>query len=336
MAASEVMNVAAGSFDDSMSLSFMPRLPLQTAVLFLVFNRPDTTKEVFEAIRLAKPPRLYVAADGPREGREVDVETVAQVRAIATSVDWPCEVKTLFREKNLGCKYAVSSAINWFFEHEEQGIILEDDCLPSQSFFWYCEDLLLKYKDDLRIWHISGASTLKQEIVINKDSYYFSTFNHIWGWATWGNRWKFYDLSIPLLPMFKEIGAIFHFALRKELMSFWLDNFDKVSQGLIDTWDYQWYFAVWSNHGLSAIPTVNLVSNIGFGPNATHTSSSESTLANIPRSEINSSLKHPKLVVPNKFYDDFNAKTLFNLGFRSFLLSRFKTVFSSAIRRIRK
>ena len=127
------------------------QMPLQTAVLFLVFNRPDTTAQVFEVIRQARPPRLYIAADGARPNRADEPELIARVREIATAVDWPCEVRTLFREENLGCKHAVSGGITWFFEHEEQGIILEDDCLPSQSFFWFCEELLEKYKDDKRV-----------------------------------------------------------------------------------------------------------------------------------------------------------------------------------------
>ena len=135
---------------------FIPPHPLNTAVLFLVFNRPDTTRQVFEAIRKAKPPRLYVAADGPREDHPGEDEKVREIRDyVMNNIDWDCEIKTLFRDKNLGCKYAVSGAITWFFENEEMGIILEDDCLPSQSFFWYCEELLKKYKDIDTIMHIN-------------------------------------------------------------------------------------------------------------------------------------------------------------------------------------
>ena len=184
-----------------MTSSFTPPAPLQTAVLFLVFNRPDTTAQVFEAIRQAKPPRLYVAADGPREGREGEVERVDKVREISMAVDWPCEVKTLFREKNLGCKYAVSSAITWFFEQEEQGIILEDDCLPSQSFFWFCEELLNEYMYDQRIWQICGFSPLVNKI---KESYYLSKYSPIWGWASWRRAWSAYDAEISSWPIVKN------------------------------------------------------------------------------------------------------------------------------------
>ncbi|MFP4332877.1 MAG: hypothetical protein ACLFQJ_06210, partial [Campylobacterales bacterium] len=152
-------------------LEFTPPHPLKTAVLFLVFNRLDTTKQVFEAIRQAKPPRLYVAADGAREAKEGEDQKVKAIREyILQHIDWDCEVKTLFREKNLGCKIAVSSAITWFFENEEMGIILEDDCLPSQSFFWFCEELLERYKDDMRIMMVSGYNKVQR---YNQQNSYF-------------------------------------------------------------------------------------------------------------------------------------------------------------------
>lgn len=161
---------------------FTPPYPLNTAVLFLVFNRPDTTKQVFEAIRKAKPPRLYVAADGPRLNRAGEEEKVKAVREyLMDNIDWSCEVKTLFRQENLGCKYAVSGAITWFFEHEEMGIILEDDCLPSQSFFWFCEELLNRYNNDTRIFLISGFNSINKW-KNNSFDYLFSYYGSIWGW----------------------------------------------------------------------------------------------------------------------------------------------------------
>ncbi len=155
---------------------FVPSKPLETAVLFLVFNRLDTTKQVFEAIKEAKPPRLYIAADGARKDKSGEEEEVKAVREyVMKNIDWDCEIKTLFREKNFGCKYAVSGAIDWFFENEEQGIILEDDCLPSQSFFWFCEELLERYKDDMRIFMIAGTSYLFNEYEAIND-YFFSKY----------------------------------------------------------------------------------------------------------------------------------------------------------------
>jgi hypothetical protein len=181
---------------------FIPPHSLNTAVLFLVFNRLDTTKQVFEAIRQAEPPRLYVAADGARANKEGEADKAQAVRDyIMQNIDWEYEVKTLFQEENLGCKYAVSGAIDWFFENEEMGIILEDDCLPSQSFFWYCEELLKKYKDNTRVWHIGGTNTE----IISKDilsSFYFSQLNNIWGWATWKSQ---IESHIDIQPDWAEV-----------------------------------------------------------------------------------------------------------------------------------
>ena len=176
-----------------MSDTFTPPAPLQTAVLFLVFNRLDTTRRVFEAIRKAQPPRLYIAADGARVGKHGEAEKVQAVRDYTMkNIDWKCEVKTLFRDQNLGCKYAVSGGISWFFEQEEQGIILEDDCLPSQSFFWFCEELLERYADDEQIFIITGYNKQQRwhpEIY----DYFFSNFGGIWGWASWRRAWAHFD-----------------------------------------------------------------------------------------------------------------------------------------------
>ena len=307
-----------------MSDTFTPLAPLQTAVLFLVFNRPDTTAQVFEAIRQAKPPRLYVASDGPRANREGEAEKVAKVRDIASAVDWPCDVKLLFREVNLGCKFAVSSGITWFFEQEDQGIILEDDCLPSQSFFWFCESMLNRYANDYRIWHVSGASTLEERDLLNDDSYYFSKHNHIWGWATWSSRWQSYDLHLAQLSLFERQNTIKNLNFNPRLARFWVDQFRLVASGSLDTWDYQWDFSVWINGGLSIIPTKNLISNIGFGLHATHTLNSDSKLANKPISDINLDLVHPSIMMPNIAYEQITEKNLFDMSPSSYFKMKLK------------
>jgi hypothetical protein len=245
-------------------------VPLQTAVLFLVFNRPDTTKQVFEAIRRAKPPRLYVAADGPRANREGEAERAAYVRQIATAVHWPCELKTLFRHENLGCKKAVSSAIDWFFENEEQGIILEDDCLPNPDFFTFCETLLDRYVNDERVWVVTGDNF--QDGRCHGDaSYYFSRYNHVWGWASWRRAWTKRDMEIKFWPEWKKSPAWKACLSDKVERRYWSKIFDRMYLNEIDTWDYPWTASVWFHGGLTVTPNVNLVSNIGFGPDATHT-----------------------------------------------------------------
>lgn len=252
-----------------MTDTFTPPAPLQTAVLFLVFNRPDTTAHVFEAIRKAKPPRLYVAADGPRADRPREAEKVAKVREIATSVDWPCEVKMLFRDQNLGCQYAVSGGITWFFDHEEQGIILEDDCLPSLSFFWFCEELLRQHQKNQNIWMISGYNHFPGRL---KEDYYLCKQPGIWGWATWRNRWKEYTPNPNWL-----VGDLLGLPT-KQINSYWANIFQRCSD--IDTWDYQLAYLIMRSSGFCIRPSINLIQNIGFGPTASHTTRRGSGIRN--------------------------------------------------------
>ena len=300
---------------------FTPPHPLNTAVLFLVFNRLDTTKQVFEAIREAKPPRLYIAADGAREQKDGEKEKVKVIRDYITSnIDWGCEIKTLFREDNLGCKYAVSGAIDWFFENEEMGIILEDDCLPRQSFFWFCEELLERYKDDMRVGQISGDNFQKGIKRGNAD-YYFSIYNHIWGWASWANRWKNYDVELEKISDAKFIEDLFQ---NNNTRSYWLNIFKTMKEKKIDTWDYQWTFTLWSNNQLTVLPNVNLIENVGFGEDATHTVG-ESEFANLKAFDI-ALQKHPNTIIQNKDADTFTSKLIFNE----------KTIFERIINKVKK
>jgi len=166
-----------------------------TPILFLVFNRPNTTQRVFNVIRQVKPKQLFVAADGPRRDKGADEEKCEATREIVKQIDWDCEVKTLFREENLGCGKAVSSAITWFFENVEEGIILEDDCLPNLDFFGYCEELLDRYRDNREVMFIGGDNFQKGK-KWGDASYYFSAYNHVWGWATWKRTWDIYDFKL--------------------------------------------------------------------------------------------------------------------------------------------
>ena len=283
----------------------------KTAVLFLIFNRLDTTKRVFDVIRKARPPRLYIGSDGPREQKEGEAEKVQAVREyIRNNIDWDCEVKTLFREKNIGCKYAVSSAVTWFFEHEDMGIILEDDCLPSFSFFAFCEELLIHYKNDKRVWQIGGCN-FQDGIKRGDADYYFSAINHIWGWASWADRWKFYDAELDNIQVssfiksywsgkaFKYFDKIFWIMKKKEM----------------DTWDYQWTFSMWKNNGLAILPNVNMISNIGFGENSGRTiDNNHSNTVNLTTHEINIfNIKYPIQVVRNKEADEYTYEKYFSM-----------------------
>ena len=289
---------------------------LKIAVLFLVFNRPDTTRQVFEAIRKVKPPRLYVAADGPREGKLDEIERVKEVRKIATAVDWPCEVKTLLRDKNLGCKRGVSSAITWFFEQEEQGIILEDDCLPHLDFFSFCENLLDRYFSDERIFAITGNNFQKGK-QRGDASYYFSKYVHIWGWATWRRAWRHYDVDINFWPKWKTSDAWTKYKFDKIERRYWQKIFDRCYSGQIDTWDYQWVASIWYKNGLTVTPNVNLVSNIGHQLDATHTRNKFSKHSKMPTMEL-SHIIHPKQVIIDKEADRFNFDNTFEGKYQRF------------------
>jgi len=283
---------------------------LETPILFLVFNRPDTTQKVFDAIRQQKPKYLYVAADGARKHKLGEAEVCQQVRDII-KVDWDCELKTLFRDKNLGCKMAVSSAITWFFEHVEQGIILEDDCLPDPSFFPFCEELLEKYKDDMRIGQISGNNFL-HGIIDEKFSYDFCSYSHIWGWATWRRAWKNYDVDFPFWNEQKDKRSLL-FCNRWD--KFYFSSFipDAIlNRNGVNTWDAQWQFTLRSQNQLSIYPVVNLVTNIGFdNPNSTHTHANSKKNPAASSSAISFPLKHSQHVLQNKKLDSKTTKKMF-------------------------
>lgn len=282
-----------------------------TPVLFLIFNRIDTTKRVFEEIRQAKPSKLYIACDGARKHKVNEVNEVESIRNYVLShIDWDCEVKTLFRETNLGCKRAVSEAITWFFESESKGIILEDDCLPNQSFFRFCEEMLNYYEDDLRVWHVSGNNFQwgKQR---GKADYYFSNYTHIWGWATWANRWQEYDLNISTFEDFEKQQIIKSIFDNKQEQRFWSDVFKIVKTDKISAWGYQWSYCAFINNGLSILPNTNLVKNIGFGSEATHTHDENSKFANLETSEIDFPIMHPQFMIIDKIADELTARDQF-------------------------
>lgn len=302
---------------------------LKTPVLFLVFNRPHETAKVFEAIRQARPERLYIACDGPREDRLDETKQCQEVRDIVQAVDWGGEIKTLFRSQNLGCRKAVSQAIDWFFDHEPEGIILEDDCLPSPSFFPYCEELLIKYRGDSRIVQVSGFNPVGPGWS-TPWSYVFSRFGPTWGWATWRRAWDSYDVDMASWPEVRE-GKIYEaFTLSAAEAKWRRTVFDRTYQGEIGTWDYQWSYTKCLNSGLIAIPSRNLIRNIGFGPNATHTTEpSTINRKNQEISDLQFPLNHPQWVLKDPVFDHQYLRQFVGLGrpLPVRLLRRFKAVF---------
>ncbi|MEI6947303.1 hypothetical protein V9K67_08920 [Paraflavisolibacter sp. H34] len=276
-------------------------------ILMIAFNRPMHAQKVFEEVRKARPGKLYIAVDGPRKGREEDVRNIGQTIKIFDAVDWPCEVVKLIREENLGCKLAVSSAITWFFQHEEQGIILEDDCLPSPSFFDYCDHLLEKFKHNDSVMHISGVN-FQDGNQRGAGTYYFSRICHVWGWASWRRAWEKYDIEMTGLETFFDDN------LYKGIMDdpgYWKDAFYGTKKGAINTWDYQWVYSIWKNNGLCIAPNLNLISNIGFDQMATHTKKRNKDVSDLPAQVIKDEIKDCHILIPHYEADRYSMKKLF-------------------------
>jgi hypothetical protein len=273
----------------------------------MIFNRPDTTEQVFSSIRMARPSRLYVAADGPRAGREGEKERCADARRIATDVDWPCEVETLFRDENLGCRRAVSEAISWFFEREEEGIILEDDCLPDPSFFRYCSELLKEFREEDRIMAVCGGGYSKSA---SKDepSYFFSRVFDPWGWATWRRAWRHYNDSMTGVEDLFTHASHGVFGPGADLRGhYWRQRYFETKEGKNNSWGYRWTFSIFQRSGLVVYPKRNLISNIGWGEGATHTSLPKghpgNTLASLPVSSMDFSLSPPTSILVQEEFE---------------------------------
>lgn len=276
---------------------------ITTPVAFLIFNRPNTTERVFAEIAKAKPSKLLVVADGPRPDKPGESEKCAAVRAIIERVDWDCEVLKNYSDVNLGCKKRVSSGLDWVFESVEEAVVLEDDCLPAKSFFRFCDELLERYRGDTRIMQICGANFL-EDWRRNDNSYYFSKYGPIWGWASWRRAWKQYDVNMKVWPNVKEDKIYEDVSLMEEEALLRRDIYDRIFSGELDTWDYQWGFAKLISSGISIIPAINLISNIGFGKDATHTFDGGSNFfAEMDIHELSFPLKHPHLVYADKQAD---------------------------------
>lgn len=270
-------------------------------VLMLVFNRPEKTRRVFEAVRACRPARLLVAADGPRADHPDDAERCRATREIFEAVDWPCSVDTLFRDANVGCKRGVEEGITWFFSKVDQGIILEDDCIPDPSFFEFCSELLARYRDDGDVMMISGTNALGRWDA-GGHSYLFSRQYEIWGWATWRRAWDHYD---PKLSRWPEPGtqAKLRSMMQSSEFRAWKGRIDSVYNGTVDTWDWGWTLALLLADGVTAIPVRNLVSNIGFDAEATHTRNEWSDKADLPASQLRFPLDHPPDTSVDEEYD---------------------------------
>ena len=305
----------------------MDEFPLKTPVAFIIFKRPDTTEKVFEAIRQAKPPKLLVIADGARPDIPGEAEKCAATRKIIDRVDWDCEVLKNYADVNMGCKQRVSSGLDWVFDNVEEAIILEDDCLPHPTFFRFCEELLEKYRDDKRIMTIGGTNLLI-EWKSDTQSYFFSNYFHCWGWATWKRVWRNYDVDMKswLNPEVKKkventIADSRQYLNREILL-------DKAYAGEIDSWDYQFFFTCLAHSGLSIRPSVNLISNIGFTEEATHTNVSD-VRANLPLSSMTFPLKEPQCIVVDREHDYKQYKKVWEKSLSKRIINKVKRLLVS-------
>ena len=282
-------------------------MSLKTPLLFLVYNRPEITKKVFSRIKKSKPEKLYIAADGPKSNE--DKLNTDKTRDIFNNIDWNCNLKKLYNNENLGCRKSVKNSIDWFFQNEERGIILEDDCLPNATAFIFFEKLLKKYSNSKKIMHISGVNYLKGSLKIDS-SYYYSAIANINGWATWRESWNGYDDIYRDLPTFEKKNMIKNFFSDKITQKFWIEVYRRNYHNEDTSWSWPYLFSIMNRGGMAISPAVNLISNIGYGANSVHTKNSRDRFANMSTFTIK-----PPFISPKKFELNKRADSLTNRNF---------------------
>ena len=302
------------------------------AVAYIIFNRPQHTKETFAAIRSEKPEKLFIIADGPRADHATDAERCHQVREIVKEIDWPCDVYREYAQQNMGLKQRVSSGLDWVFRHVDRTVVLEDDCLPHPDFFLFCNELLDRYERDGRIWVVTGNNF--QDGRIRGDfAYYFSKYNHCWGWATWRRAWQHYKGNLPFWPDWKNSVDFTKKMPDRIERRYWTDIFDRVWRNEIDSWAYPWTASVWYHDGLTATPNMNLVTNIGIGPHATHTLASKEQ-DGVPTFPIGN-LSHPPMIQHDKKADRYVFDRHFGGANRRLLKRLMKLLPTNIIKKFR-
>ena len=283
---------------------------LKTPVVLIIFKRWEQTQKVLEVISQVKPSQLFIIADGPRPEQPGEKEKCFATREVVENIDWECEVFRNYSEINLGTGKRISSGLDWVFDHTDRAIILEDDCVPQLSFFPFCEELLEKYQDDTRITSIAGQNFLPESPSYSY-SYYFSNYSHCWGWATWKRAWNCFDFDMKLWTEVKTKNLLTKILSDPQAVNYWQEIFQRAYDNHKDTWAYPWLLSCWLQSGLSIHPRVNLVSNIGFGKEATHTFSTKSPLANLPTKAINLPLKHPPYIIRDSHRDNLLQKKVY-------------------------
>ena len=279
---------------------------MKTPVALIIFNRAEATAHTAEVIAQARPPKVFVFADGPRANHPEDAEKCAATRAVIDRLSWPCEVVKRYSDANLGCGVGPTTGLNWVFEQTDRAIILEDDCVAHPSFFGYCDELLEKFRDDERVMQIAG-SNFQCGHQRGEYSYFFSKFKICWGWATWRRAWRHMDMSVKLWPRLRESTWLLELTGDSRVAQHWAEQFERAYQacGIVDYWDYQWLFATWVQNGLCVMPNVNMISNIGFNEEATHTTWTESRWARLPLQQMMFPLLHPPFVMRDREADEY-------------------------------
>jgi hypothetical protein len=309
-------------------------MSFSTPIGFLIFNRPDLTDQVFSVIAQVKPQKLFVIADGPRFSEEA--EKCAKTRAIIQKVDWDCDILTDFSDTNLGCGKREATGFDWVFSQVEEAIFLEDDTIPTLSFFTFCQNLLEHYRDDERIMHISGSNLVNQQY--SQYSYYFSKYINGWGWASWRRAWQHYDYSMKSWPQFKSEGLLEFICKNPFERKYWTKRFEQMyaDPQVFDTWDYQWLYTCWAQNGLTITPNENLISNLGFNRLDSAHTRRDSPLARLKTKDI-SEIYHPPFMMRNQSLDDRTFDKIYGslqnlildqipIGFRQDLSSLIQTL----------
>jgi hypothetical protein len=299
-------------------------LSFNVPVIVCVFNRPALTRRLMAALADVRPDQLFIVADGPRSGNDRDGDLCrAAIAAIETGITWPCRKTWNVAATNLGCRRRIQTGLDWVFRHVEQAIILEDDCIPHPSFFPYCAELLDRYADDRRVGSIAGASPLVGRglggLALGAESYIFSRYPLSSGWATWRRMWGIYDPDIEAWPELRQTDWLADILCDPLATLYWRAIFDTTRDGF-DAWDYQWTFSFWRSNALAIHPAANLVTHVGYGPDATHTRV-RTPFAELPTTALPSPFRHPRDVKQNLDYDKTLESILFS-GTRSELLAK--------------
>ena len=298
---------------------------MKTPIALIIFRRPDKTLKVFEKIRQVKPSKLFVIFDAPRPEKPDEYEKCEKSRAIIDTIDWDCDVIKNYADTNLGSFRRIPTGLDWVFNQVEEAIILEDDCLPEITFFRFCEELLEYYKNDQRIMAISGDN-FQLGNQRTQDSYYFSRYTHSWGWATWKRAWKHFDMELSTWPDVQNKQLLRSILDNDRDVKYWTSILQNVYDSKIKAWDYRWTFATWLQNGLTILPNVNLISNIGFGEGATHTVSTKNPWINLPTQSISFPLQHPQFVIRDSIADKFTQDSVFNATLKNRLIRKLRNM----------